>query len=102
MSSPPPGRSILITRAPRSASRRVQYGPARTRVRSRTVSPSSGRSLTRSASRGGNAGVRGEAAVSYECGARDERGVVGGQEAHGGRDLVRGAGAAERGGRLEP
>src|SRR5688500_16795564 len=37
ISSPSPGRSILITRAPRSASSRVQYGPASTRVKSSTV-----------------------------------------------------------------
>ena len=38
-SSPRPGASTLITRAPRSASTIVQYGPASTRVRSITVMP---------------------------------------------------------------
>src|SRR5262249_47824197 len=42
MSSPSPWRSILMTRAPRSQSKRVQYGPASTRVRSRMVTPTSG------------------------------------------------------------
>src|SRR5262249_35142820 len=41
-SSPVAGRSILITRAPRSASSSVQKGPASTRVRSTTTSPASG------------------------------------------------------------
>src|SRR6266436_5410737 len=44
--SPPPGsggNSILITLAPQSASWRTQVGPARTRVRSRTVKRSSAR-----------------------------------------------------------
>ena len=36
------GFSILITRAPRPASRNVAYGPARAMVRSTTVRPSSG------------------------------------------------------------
>src|SRR5512142_117594 len=40
--SPPTGCATLITRAPRSASVIVQYGPARTRDRSRTRTPSSG------------------------------------------------------------
>src|SRR3954467_2910733 len=39
VSSPLPGCSILITRAPMSARSIVQYGPDRTRVRSRTVIP---------------------------------------------------------------
>src|SRR5713101_6855134 len=42
VSSPSPGRSILMTRAPMSASSRVQYGPARTRVRSSTRNPARG------------------------------------------------------------
>ena len=42
VSSPLPGCSILMTRAPMSASSIVQYGPDSTRVRSRTVIPSSG------------------------------------------------------------
>ena len=42
VSSPRPGCSILITRAPMSASSIVQYGPESTRVKSRTVTPSSG------------------------------------------------------------
>src|SRR6516225_10299338 len=44
--SPPPGsggNSILMTLAPQSASWRTQVGPARTRVRSRTVNRSSAR-----------------------------------------------------------
>ena len=41
-SSPRPGASTLMTRAPRSASTIVQYGPASTRVRSTTVMPVSG------------------------------------------------------------
>src|SRR5829696_10252322 len=41
--SPPCGRSILTTRAPRSASRRAQDGPARNWLKSRTRSPASGR-----------------------------------------------------------
>src|SRR4029077_2679153 len=41
--SPSPGISILITCAPQSASWRTQVGPARTRVRSRTVKRSSAR-----------------------------------------------------------
>ena len=40
VSSPLPGRSILMTRAPASASIRVQVGPASTRVKSTTVMPS--------------------------------------------------------------
>ena len=39
VSSPSPGRSTLMTRAPMSASIIVQYGPDSTRVRSRTVMP---------------------------------------------------------------
>src|SRR5262249_48394344 len=42
VSSPLPGCSTLITRAPMSASSIVQYGPDSTRVRSRTVMLSSG------------------------------------------------------------
>src|SRR5262245_51429986 len=42
VSSPFPGCSILTTRAPISASNIVQYGPDRTRVRSRTLMPSRG------------------------------------------------------------
>src|SRR5215468_1069462 len=42
-SSPPPGRSILITSAPRSASICADKGPASTRVRSRILMPVSGR-----------------------------------------------------------
>src|ERR1044071_9973979 len=42
VSSPTPGRSILITRAPMSASCMVQYGPDSTRVKSTTINPSSG------------------------------------------------------------
>src|SRR5690242_11535487 len=42
VSSPAPGRSILITSAPRSASICAQVGPARTRVRSNTRRPRSG------------------------------------------------------------
>ena len=42
VSSPLPGCSILITRAPMSASSIVQYGPESTRVKSRTVMPASG------------------------------------------------------------
>ena len=42
MSSPAPGRSILITSAPRSASICAQVGPASTRVRSNTRSPRNG------------------------------------------------------------
>src|SRR5215831_538983 len=42
VSSPVFGCSILITRAPRSASNIVQYGPESTRVRSRTVMSSKG------------------------------------------------------------
>src|SRR6185369_12481111 len=41
--SPTPGRSILMMRAPRSASWRVQKGPAITCSRATTVTPSSGR-----------------------------------------------------------
>ena len=41
-SSPRPGNSTLMTRAPRSANTIVQYGPARTRVRSTTSTPESG------------------------------------------------------------
>ena len=40
--SPPPGRSILITRAPSSASWRVANGPAMTCSSATTVMPSSG------------------------------------------------------------
>src|SRR5215831_9941003 len=40
VSSPWPGRSILITSAPRSARFCVAHGPASTRVRSRTRTPS--------------------------------------------------------------
>ena len=43
--SPPSGRSILITRAPRSASRSVADGPARYWQNSRTRIPSSGLTL---------------------------------------------------------
>src|SRR5665213_2616085 len=39
VSSPAPGRSILITSAPRSPSICAQVGPARTRVRSNTRRP---------------------------------------------------------------
>src|SRR5262249_19666939 len=42
VSSPLPGSSILTTSAPMSASIIVQNGPARTRVRSSTRTPSSG------------------------------------------------------------
>src|ERR1700744_3729517 len=42
VSSPAPGRSILITSAPRSASICTQVGPASTRVRSNTRRPFSG------------------------------------------------------------
>src|SRR5271169_1726629 len=42
VSSPAPGRSILITSAPRSPSICAQVGPARTRVRSNTRSPFNG------------------------------------------------------------
>src|ERR1700722_9471388 len=42
VSSPAPGRSILITSAPRSASICAHVGPARTRVRSKTRRPRSG------------------------------------------------------------
>src|SRR3546814_2849339 len=49
MASPlaPPGGSILITSAPQSASCRTQVGPARWAVRSRTVTPCSGRIMGR-------------------------------------------------------
>src|ERR1051325_10587559 len=53
-------------------------------------------------SRGGNAGVRREAAVGHQRGAGDERGVVGGQEADRGGDLVRGAETSERMRLLQP
>ena len=43
VSSPVPGRSTLITSAPRSARIIVASGPARIRVRSRTRTPASGR-----------------------------------------------------------
>src|SRR5687768_11413281 len=46
VSSPLPGCSTLMTRAPMSPSSIVQYGPDRTRVRSRTVRPASGPSAT--------------------------------------------------------
>src|SRR3954453_7107852 len=42
VSSPAPGRSILITSAPRSASIWAQVGPASTRVRSKTRNPFKG------------------------------------------------------------
>src|SRR3984885_7764277 len=42
VSSPAPGRSILITSAPRSPSICTQVGPASTRVRSKTRRPFSG------------------------------------------------------------
>src|SRR6185312_3946478 len=42
-SSPVPGRSILITSAPRSPSICADKGPASTRVRSRILMPESGR-----------------------------------------------------------
>src|ERR1700690_2139056 len=42
VSSPAPGRSILITSAPRSPSIWAQVGPARTRVRSNTRRPFNG------------------------------------------------------------
>src|SRR6185437_12753263 len=42
-SSPVPGRSILITSAPRSPSICAERGPASTRVRSRILMPESGR-----------------------------------------------------------
>ena len=42
MSSPPPGRSTLITSAPRSPSVIAANGPASTREKSATSSPSSG------------------------------------------------------------
>ena len=41
VSSPVPGRSTLITVAPRSPSSIVAYGPARTREKSATTIPSS-------------------------------------------------------------
>src|SRR5438128_1747459 len=41
--SPETGRSILITRAPRSASRVAAHGPARNWAKSSTRRPSSGR-----------------------------------------------------------
>ena len=44
VSSPRPGCSILMTRAPMSARSIVQYGPDSTRVKSRIVTPSSGAS----------------------------------------------------------
>src|SRR5687767_4211293 len=40
--SPVPGRSILITRAPKSASRVAAHGPARNWAKSRTSRPSRG------------------------------------------------------------
>src|SRR5882724_7821381 len=40
--SPPPGRSILMTRAPKSARRIAALGPARNWLKSRTSNPSSG------------------------------------------------------------
>src|SRR5262249_11934293 len=43
VSSPSPGRSTLITSAPRSPSIMVQYGPESTLVRSSTRMPSRGR-----------------------------------------------------------
>ena len=57
-SSPTPGRSIFTTSAPRSASNIVQYGPAKTRVRSRTLIPASGKSslVMRSAKNEGECG----------------------------------------------
>src|SRR5213083_2888434 len=42
VSSPPSGRSTFHTSAPRSPSIWVAYGPASTRERSRTTTPSSG------------------------------------------------------------
>src|SRR6185437_1299784 len=45
VSSPAPRRSTLMTLAPRSPSIMVQSGPARTRVKSSTWSPASGKSL---------------------------------------------------------
>ena len=41
VSSPPPGRSILITSAPMSASSIVHIGPAMICVKSRTLTPAS-------------------------------------------------------------
>src|SRR2546429_2681722 len=43
MPSPPRGSSILMTSAPRSESTSVAYAPGRRRVRSRTRTPSMGR-----------------------------------------------------------
>ena len=45
VSSPAPGRSTLITSAPRSASSMVAYGPERIRVKSSTRIPASGRGI---------------------------------------------------------
>ena len=42
VSSPPPGRSILITFAPMSASSIVHIGPAMICVRSSTLTPANG------------------------------------------------------------
>src|SRR5215475_3877927 len=42
-SSPSGSRSTLMTSAPKSPRTMVAYGPASTRVRSRTVTPASGR-----------------------------------------------------------
>src|SRR3989442_6790558 len=50
VSSPLPGSSILMTSAPMSPSSIAQYGPARTRVRSRTRIPFSGWSARGTAS----------------------------------------------------
>ena len=47
VSSPLPGRSTLITSAPRSPSSIDAYGPARTREKSATIRPSSGAGIGR-------------------------------------------------------
>src|SRR5829696_2625051 len=59
--SPPCGRSILTTRAPRSASRNAQDGPARNWLKSRTSRPARGRC---SAGSGGGAGA-GEGSAAF-------------------------------------
>src|SRR5712691_2610904 len=67
-----------MTRAPRSARRRVQYGPASTRVKSRTVMPARSGPISRSApgspGRSERWGVWG--AMSGPPISRDERDVV--------------------------
>ena len=74
--SPPCGRSILTTRAPRSASRRAQEGPARNWLKSRTSRPARGRCAAGSGGGGAGTGEGSGAPIGLVRGEGSHRSVL--------------------------